>query len=181
MKTLVALLCVLAFSGSLLAQPQPAPLPVAPVKPAPGTPATPATPATKPEVKKADPKADPKKKKEEEPKIDGIVINRSNGTFLGLKLENGTYKLTFYDAKKKPATPDVTRAAARWNPNYKLGSERMILNSGSDGKSLVGSKTVRPPYAFKLYLTLLKGAATGEGDNGEGEQAVESFVVDFRA
>lgn len=179
MKTLVALLCALAFSGSLSAQSQPAPQPAAPAKPAPGT--LPA-PAAKPEVKPAVPKskdaAKKEKEKEKELKIEGIVINRANGTYLGLKLEGGTYKLSFYDAKKKPVAPDVLRAAARWNPNYKLGSERMILNAGSDGKSLVGSKPVRPPYAFKLYLTLLKGDAQGDG---EGEQAVETFVIDFRA
>jgi hypothetical protein len=174
MKTLVALLCALAFGGSIFAQPQPASQPAAPA-----TPAGPATPTAKPEGKKADLKKEDAKKKEE-PKIDGIVISRSNGTFLGLKLEGGTYKLTFYDAKKKPTAPDVTRAAARWNPKYKVGSERIILNPGPDGKSLIGTRPVRPPYVFKLYLTLLKGGARTDSEGGEDEQAVESFVVDFR-
>lgn len=118
-------------------------------------------------------------KKEAEPKIAGITITRPNGTFLGLALEGGTFKLSFYDAKKKPAAPDVTRAAARWNPNYKTGSERMILNLSADGKALVGSRPVRPPYTFKLYLTLLAPTST-PGSEG-AEQATESYVVDFRA
>lgn len=118
-------------------------------------------------------------KKEAEPKIAGITITRSNGTFLGLALEGGSFKLSFYDAKKKPTVPDVTRAAARWNPNYKTGRERIILNLSGDGKALVGSKTVRPPYAFKLYLTLLAPTST-PGSEG-AEQATESYVVDFRA
>lgn len=116
---------------------------------------------------------------EAEPKIEGITIARPNGTYLGIALENGTFKLSFYDQKKKPARPDVPRAAARWNPNYKTGSERIILNPSADGKALVGHKPVRPPYAFKLYLTLLAPAAT-PGSEG-GEQATESYVVDFRA
>lgn len=183
MKTLVALICALAFGGSLFAESKPAEQPVTPAKSASGTPATTVLPAAraKEEVKKVDPKKEDTTKKKEEPKIEGIVIKRSNGSYLGLRLDGGTYKLSFYDAKKKPVAPDVTRAAARWNPNYKLGSERIILNAGSDGKSLVGSKPVRPPYAFKLYLTLLKGEAQGDGEGGEGEQAVESFVIDFHA
>lgn len=117
-------------------------------------------------------------KKAAEPKIEGITIARSNGTFLGLALEGGTFKLSFYDDKKKPVKPDVTRAAARWNPNYKQGSERIILNLSGDGKALVGNKPVRPPFAFKLYLTLLAPASTPGSESGE--QATESFVVDFR-
>lgn len=123
--------------------------------------------ATKAEEKKA------------EAKIDGIVIARPNGTFLGLTLEGGTFKLSFYDKDKKAAPADVTRAAARWNPNYKQGSERIILNVSADGKALVGGKPVRPPYVFKLFLTLLKSDPAA-GDSG-AEQAVESYTVDFRA
>ncbi|MBI2514026.1 MAG: hypothetical protein HYV96_18800 [Opitutae bacterium] len=118
-------------------------------------------------------------KKDAEPKIDGITIARPNGKFLGLALEGGTFKLSFYDEKKKPARPDVMRAAARWNPNYKQGSERVVLNPSADGKALVGTKPVRPPYAFKLYLTLLAPASTPGSESGE--QATESYVVDFRA
>jgi len=117
--------------------------------------------------------------KKPEAKIEGIVIARPNGSFLGLTLDNGTFKLAFYDKSKKPASADVTRAAARWNPNYKLGSERIILNVSGDGKALVGSKPVRPPYAFKLFLTLLKGDASAE--DTAPEQAVENYTVDFRA
>ncbi|MBX3736664.1 MAG: hypothetical protein KF715_08250 [Candidatus Didemnitutus sp.] len=117
--------------------------------------------------------------KKTEAKIAGIVIVRPNGTFLGLTLEGGTFKLSFYDKDKKSAPADVTRAAARWNPNYKLGSERIILNLSGDGKALVGSKPVRPPYAFKLFLTLLKGAVSADGS--EAEQAVENYTIDFHA
>lgn len=186
MKRLVALLGLSAAVGSLAQTEAPKPSPstpvakpetvtaVSPAKPVAGTPAA---PAGKPEAKKTDPKKTDAKKKEE-PKIEGIVIERANGAYLGLKLENGTYKLSFYDAKKKPVAPDVSRAAARWNPQYKQFSERAILNPSADGKALVGGKPVRPPYTFKLYLTLLKGEAAADG---EGGQAVESFVIDFHA
>lgn len=153
MKTRLLLIVVLAFGFVQLSAQTPKPA-------APG----------KADAKKADAKA-------AEPKIEGITINRPNGTFLGIALDGGTFKLSFYDAKKKPAKPDITRAAARWNPNYKIGSERVILNLSTDGKALVGTKPVRPPYAFKLYLTLLAPAST-PGD-ASGEQAVESYVIDF--
>jgi hypothetical protein len=151
MKTQVLFLAVLAFSSvSLSAQS-----------------AKPATPA-KAELKKA-----------AEPKIEGITIARPNGTFLGISLEGGTFKLSFYDKQKKKVAPDVPRAAARWNPTQKTGSDRIILNPSADGHSLVGNRPVRPPYVFKLYLTLLQPEPVA--GSGSAEQATESYVVDFRA
>ena len=114
------------------------------------------------------------KKTEEEPKIDGVVVARPDGSFLGVTIDGGTFKLSFYDKKKKPTDVDVTRATARWSPKNKLGEDRTVLNRGGDGKSLGGGKPVRPPYVFKLYLTLLRG-------DGDAAEAVETYVVDFRA
>jgi len=106
----------------------------------------------------------------EEPEavIEGVSAARANGGFIGVTLADSGF-MAFYDAKKKPVDSDVSRAAARWKPNYKIGEERRMLNPSGDGKTLTSSP-VRPPYNFKLYLTLL----------GENDQAVESFVMDFR-
>ena len=79
-------------------------------------------------------------------------------------MSDSGFKLSFYDKEKKPVECDVARAAVRWNPHYKLGEERRVLNPSGDGKTLV-SAPVRPPYNFLFFLTLL-------GENGE---AVESF------
>jgi len=125
------------------------------------------------------PEANKTAKKEAAPKIAGIVIARANGKFLGLTLEGGSFKLSFYDKDRKAVPADFPRALARWNPNYKQGSERMILNLSSDGQSLVGPRPVRPPHTFKLYLTLLAASPANEDGSG-GEQAGESYVVDFR-
>ena len=138
-------------------------------KPAPSAPVK-----AKAEAKKTD-------AKKEEPKIEGIVLTRPGGGFLGLKLEGGTFKLSFYDMDKKAAPADYPRALARWNPNYKLGSERVMLNQSADGKSLLGGKPVRPPYAFKLYLTLLRAEAATEVDTAAPEPNTEAYVVDFHA
>ncbi|HKB57192.1 MAG TPA: hypothetical protein VKC51_06350 [Lacunisphaera sp.] len=175
MKTKVAFVGLLFVASLMQAQPAPAPAPA----PKPADPATPTTPAAKPEVtaKTAPdktPAAKDKKvtKEEPPPKIPGVEIARPNGTFLGLEVAGGNFKLTFYDKKKKPMAVDVTRGMARW-PNKKsatTGDNRTVLNGS--GTFLVGAKPVVPPFAFNVYLTLLQG----EGDEAK---AVENYVVPF--
>jgi hypothetical protein len=106
---------------------------------------------------------------EAEPSIPGTMIPRANGGFLSLEVERNTLKLSFYDAKRKQTEPDVARATARWDPKYKQGQERRVLNPAGDGKSLT-SAPIRPPYQFKVFLNLL----SEDGD------AVESYTVDFK-
>lgn len=120
-----------------------------------------------PAAKKADPK------EEAEGKIAGLVLTRPNGHFLGLTLQDGKYKLSFYDQKKKPEKVDVTRATARWPNLHGPGDNRAVLNPAGDGTYLLGTQFVRGPYAFKLFLTLLRG-------EGENAQSVETYTVDFR-
>ena len=106
---------------------------------------------------------------DEEIVLPGTVINRANGGFLSIQVEGGCLKMSFYDAKKKLIDPDVDRAAARWSPKYKVGEEHRVLVRAGDGKSLI-SPAVRPPYNFKLFLTLLTA----------DDQAVENYTVDLR-
>ncbi len=123
---------------------------------------------------KADAKKDPKaadKKKEPVYTIKGTTIARANGTFLGLQVVNNVYVLSFYDAKKKPAAVDVTRALARWPNPRGRGDYRNVLNVS--GTSLVGTQPVMPPYNFNVFITLLKG----EGDESK---AVENYTVSLR-
>jgi hypothetical protein len=110
------------------------------------------------------------KKEEAPPKIEGMEIARSSKGFLGLQVADGNFKLSFYNAEKKVAAPDVVRAVLRWTPSYKPGNEVYVLGPG-DGKSLTVAKTVRPPYHFKLFISLFV-----EGN----DNPVESYVVDFR-
>jgi len=107
-------------------------------------------------------------------KIEGITIPRANGGFLGLQVVNGVFDLTFYDAKKKVISPDVDRAALRWDAKYKVGQERTVLNPADDGKSLTSPKVVRPPLTFKLFITLVKAAAAEENPVNE------SYAINFR-
>lgn len=147
MKSLLAVICLLAGATLLSAQ---------------TAPAKPAKPGAKAKVEAP---------KEVEPVIPGQTIARANGTFLGLEIVGGNFKLSFYDAKKKPAAVDVTRATARWPNTRGPGDNRTMLNVS--GNALVGSKHVLPPLVFNVYITLLQG----EGDEAK---AVESLVVPFR-
>ena len=155
MKTPAAFAAVL-FAASQLAAQNPLPAKTAPAK----APVAVKTPAAKVEVKKA-----------EEPKIPGLTLTRANGTFLGLEVVGGNFKLSFYDKKKKIMAPDVTRANARWPNSKGKGDNRTVLNSS--GSALVGNTVVQPPYVFTVYLTLLQG-------EGNDAKAVENYVVPFR-
>ncbi len=114
-----------------------------------------------------------KGKKEEKPVIEGMAIPRGTG-FLGIRIVDSTFQLSFYNSEKKPIPVDVDRAALRWDPKYKVGEERVVLNPSADGKSLVSPKNIRPPYLFKLYITLVREAAPDRAPLNE------TFIVDFR-
>ena len=129
--------------------------------------------ATAPKKADATKKAEPEKK--EEPKIKGVVVSRGEKGFMGVEIVGSSFKITFYDAKKKPIAPDVARAALRWDAKYKVGQERVILNPDADGKSLSNPRTIRPPYHFKLFITLVKEETEKEDPAGE------THVIDFRA
>lgn len=163
MKAYAVATAILAFTASVTAQSTP---------PASGgmridldKPATPAQPAPKKDDRKKD---DAKKKDEPPAKIEGIEIPRGDG-FMGIQLVNQTFKLSFYDAKKKPIAPDVTRANLRWNVRYQSLPERAVLNL--DDNALTSAKVVKPPYSFSLFITLVKG----DGDDA----ATENFTVEF--
>lgn len=110
------------------------------------------------------------KKDEPPPKIEGMEIPRGAKGFLGLQIVDGNFKLSFFDPKKKAIAPDVVRAVLRWTPNYKPGTEIYVLGPGS-GKALTAAKTVRPPYAFKLFMSLFVDG---------NDEPVESYVLDFK-
>ena len=171
MKSLLAVICLLTGATLLPAETTP-PKSVITIKPdGPATTATPTPPAA---PVKATVKAKPEAKKVvEEPKIPGVTIARANGTFLGLEVVGANFKLSFYDAKKKPAAVDVTRATARWpNPRSVTGPNRAVLNPS--GNALVGNKPVLPPLNFTVNITLLQG----EGEEGK---VVENFNVPFHS
>lgn len=103
--------------------------------------------------------------------ISGLTIARDNGTFLGLQIdENNNFKLSFYDAKKKPMAPDVASATLHWTPPGKRGIEFVSLTPDSDGKSLTSPRFIPKPWSFHLFIALF-----AEGSN----DPVENYVKDF--
>ena len=114
------------------------------------------------------------KKAEEPEKIKGIEIPRGTKGFLGIQIVDSTFRLSFYDEKKKPIPADMDRAALRWDPKYKVGEDRVVLTKNEDGKTLSSLKNIRPPYNFKLFITLLKDATDS------APSSTESFTIDFR-
>lgn len=169
----------LVLAGTLAAQPPPPP----PSQPANKIelgppPAAKDTKATKAAPKKDDQKKDAKKADDTPGKIEGMEIARGGG-FMGLQIVNGTFKLSFYDAKKKPVKSDVVRAAFRWAVNYQKQPERSILSPGGGPNSLVSDKTVKPPYSFKLFITLFKTDADAYAADGAADVGAENLTVDF--
>ncbi len=107
---------------------------------------------------------------DEENKIPGTVLKRSNGSFLSITIENNCFKMAFYDAEKKQMAPDIARAAIRWSPKNKKGDERRILNPAGDDQTLVSPPPVQPPHNFRIFVTLLN----------ENNEAVESMNSEYR-
>ena len=169
MKSIAVSLLVLFAASVLSAQKAPVEKTTDPKVPALETTA-PMAPASK-ATTTATPAKKVEKKKEELPKIPGTVINRSNGTLLGLEVVGGRFKLTFYDKKHKPMAVDVTRATARWPNPRSPGNNRTVLNGS--GTALVGEKPVVPPFTFNVFLALLVG-------EGEEAKAVENYTVAFK-
>jgi hypothetical protein len=163
MKIQSLAVCWVALVWPMTAEAQ-APVPAETKKTAPkaDAKAAPAAPAKK---------DDKKKKVDEVGKIEGLELARGAG-FLGLQIVNGTFKLTVYDAKKKPTAADFTRVAFRWEAPYQKAPERTLLMPGAGVGVFSSEKVVRPPHSFRLYATLIKG---------DGPDApVENLVIEFR-
>lgn len=191
MKISSALIGSLVLAISALAQ-VPAPS-VNPTQPAPKTAAEKAAAdkaaADKAKAAKTAPKTAPKAapaakaapdpkaaaKKDEAPgKIEGFEIARGERGFLGLQIVNSTFKLSFYDSKKKLVAPDVATAILRWNVSYQKQPERVLLVPSD--KALTSERTIKPPYSFRVSISLFKEPLTG----GDGSDAgAETFSVDF--
>jgi hypothetical protein len=163
-KPFLALTVALAGAIATFAQTPPAPVDLRDPKPTPAKSAAPGKDAKK------DTKKDDKKKKEEMGKIDGMEIARGTG-FLGLQIVNGVFKITSYNAKKKPAAADFSKITLRWTPQNVRTSEFTTLTPGGSVGVFSSDKIVRPPYSFHLFVTLVKGE--------EADAPVESLTVDF--
>ena len=98
----------------------------------------------------------PKDKEDEIGTIAGLAIARNQGDgWLGLELKDNTFKLTFYNAKKKPVPADASAAAMRWTVHYQSKDERTELVPTDDPAVMASPYFVRPPHSFPLHIILL--------------------------
>ena len=90
---------------------------------------------------------------EEEAKIIGVEMQRSDGRYLGLAVEGNAFVIRFYDKDKKEEPVDVVRATARWSSPQKAGQQRTILNPA--GNTLRSPPVVRPPLVFNAFIAFI--------------------------
>ena len=96
---------------------------------------------------------------------------RPQGGFLGVELKDNSFQITFYDAKKHPVAADRTSAILRWSVHYQPNDERTELVPTGNPAVLGNDYAVKPPYNFRLHVTLLGG----------GTDEPETYLVGFSA
>jgi hypothetical protein len=101
--------------------------------------------------------------------IAGTAVPREKGGFIGVELKDGTFRVTFYNEKKKPVPADKASAVLRWPVHYQPNNERTELLPTDDPAVLASDYPVKPPHTFKLHISLLSPSTAD----------VESYVIDF--
>jgi len=88
--------------------------------------------------------------------ITGTPIQRSQGDgWLGLEIKDNTFKITFYNAKKKPIPADASSVALRWTVHYQSNDERTELLPSDDPAVMASAYYVRAPHSFPLHVIVL--------------------------
>jgi hypothetical protein len=96
----------------------------------------------------------------------GMNIARGTGGWINIEAAENRLTLRFFDANKTPVTPDVDRGVVR--VVYPAREDvRVVLNL--EGDSLRSPPTVRPPWVFRIYVTLSR----------DGVPEAESYVVPY--
>jgi hypothetical protein len=116
---------------------------------------------------------------EKEGTVAGTAIHRANGGWLGVEVKDQNFWMTFYNAKKKPVAADAGAAVLWWSVQYQPNPERTELTSSSNPSVLASAYTVKPPYSFKLHITLLTDTDSGAAPAGGTPPQPEGYVIDF--
>jgi hypothetical protein len=118
----------------------------------------------------AAPRPTPAPTEEKEGTISGVPVPRPQGGWLGVEVKDRTFRMTFYNEKKKPVPADVSSAILRWPVHYQPNDERTQLLPTDDPAVLASEYTVKGLLSFKLRITLLTESKP---------DAVETYVIDF--
>jgi hypothetical protein len=117
---------------------------------------------------------------ESEGTISGMPIQRAQGGWLGIEIKDQCFRMTFYNDRKRPVRADVAGAVLWWPVQYQPNNERVELTGSDDPAVLSSTKAIRPPYTFKLHITLLTDTnSSGSNPYGAAAPDPESYVVDF--
>jgi hypothetical protein len=112
--------------------------------------------------------------------ISGTAIQRAHGGWLGIEIKDQNFVMTFYNDRKKPVAADVSAAVLWWPVQYQTNNERTELTGSGNPAVLTSPMVIRPPYTFKLHITLLADASASGPPQGAGSPPEpESYVVDF--
>jgi hypothetical protein len=88
---------------------------------------------------------------EAEPKIEGLVVSRPGGGFLGIQTAGVVLRVTFYDKDKKKTPADAVRITTRWHdtkPRFAV-----LLPGTPDTFSSPG--VFHRPYNYVVYFALV--------------------------
>lgn len=92
----------------------------------------------------------------------GLNQPRPGGGWINVEAVGTRLIVKFYDKKKKPAAPDVTRGFAQFRYSSK-NPERAPLHL--EGLTLASTATVRPPHNFLVLLSLFTSESAGPAES----------------
>jgi hypothetical protein len=117
--------------------------------------------------------AEPEVPETEAAEIQGVLIQRPDGSFLEFRVMDPGNKINcfFYDAKKKPIPPDVDRIAIRLLRNVpKMENQFMVAIPTSGLEGLGSPHFVQRPHIFRAFLSLMREGA---------KDPVEFYLVQY--
>lgn len=88
----------------------------------------------------------------------GMWIEREDGRFLNLLVDDNHFELYFFDEKKEPVEPDAVRAIIHYTPANVRTRETVLLTRVEDpekGVFYTSPRFIRPPYNFRASLVLV--------------------------
>ena len=94
---------------------------------------------------------------EDKPKdLQGFVLQRDDGTFFNLCVEDGKFKIYIYDKeKKKQKEIPWDRGRIQYEPNS-TRRQSVFLTRSNDSLSMSAPQPVKHPYSFNFWLYLFK-------------------------
>jgi hypothetical protein len=113
-------------------------------------------------------------------KISGLSVHRHNGTWLGIQLTAGNFRVTFYDKNKNPVAADATSVVLSWTTpktgTYAPPPISTQLSPLTDISSVfTNSYYVPPQRAMNLRIIL----TVPSRDPSSLSAAVETYNVKF--